>query len=858
MRKQFTQISQQIGSLGELLRNYIDGYVITSTVAKKFSKSHKSNHENHDHDFSLKEVLKFLKTHSSKRDIQKNENRLFVLAGLINSFLIERHFALKEERETRSVYSGTMEEATKNVIGLSNFVSSFGVILHERTIAGKKDSEIKRVMDTEPNEMKDSDTDFELYKLPLSKSEQDHKADEIKRENDAVAKANSQEDQLSDDKPSTLEKELEHDPVIQQEKKIAQKKEIEDLNKIHHRVRLVGGDSSLNSEGEGSEEVEEIVSTSELERRREKKIERDEEHFAHETKEIQDQDSEVLVHESDHRSEDLEHRTSKIQNHLEASVVNDLDHQSSMKNTQNQGNSSSEQIDLATVDNSSPVVNRNQDFDHAQSGIIEQELDMSQNNSSHINQLDNLQSETNLSPKADETEIQLDHSLSNRQNEHNPSAYQSQAQLSQNQLHENEKLSHAHSERQSELASTKNNSIKQNSQLPIEESQSQSQLMQVSDLENDHQSIQISDMDEDLRNASSEKNSFNNEELNSLKYSMSQRSKSMALVDNQDLSEINTRNESLSRHSEPQELKSSSQNYKNSRKAKNQSVKNMGDISTQFEKQEKRFKELEKHNYPKVDRVDDDMLRNKAPHSNFTMEHVPLSLTGSLKKFESSPDTEPTYKTLNQMTSVPFQEMKEGILNNKEYQSTKNKSVNNQALERNPQIPESHDNFANSVSLETEDHPGDRRLLLKNYIKEKKNRRNRGSIYNTRKSFLPTAPNVDYMRHVIQPVNSPMSLAASREFRRKKSKIRSQERTFQPIQYAKKGYMPKTILDFGNQMIESQNQNMFGKNRQYNSSVQNRKISNSRKLGIQRINENQEFSVYGKKKWANLGKIPLV
>lgn len=80
----------------------------------------------------------------------------------------------------------------------------------------------------------------------------------------------------------------------------------------------------------------------------------------------------------------------------------------------------------------------------------------------------------------------------------------------------------------------------------------------------------------------------------------------------------------------------------------------------ELDKEEARLKKLEKLGYPKVEKID---LEVKKPLNAYGL-HA-MSLTSSVKKFDGNPDANNAYKTLNEIMSTPFQEMKD------EYQQTK-------------------------------------------------------------------------------------------------------------------------------------------------------------------------------------------
>ena len=847
MELQLSQIKGQIASLARLLRNYIDGHVITAKVAKQFVSQSGSTQTGNHGDFSLNEVLEFLKDHSAERDIQKSEERLFMMAGMINSFLIERHFALKENRQTRLVYMGAggegLESVTKNVIGLSNFVASFGGILRQRTVKGKPDGSIKRVMDTETNEIRDSDTDFDLYKLPATKAEQDKIVEDLRLENVKAAQMNTGQGKSND--PVDLENELTHDPAIKKAELSARHKEIAELASEQHRVRLVGGETSLNSDPENLEDIDQVLSASELQKKRQKTIERDQKRFReHEitSNHSVDQDSDLLLHEASHlRSA----KTNQLIN--EAQSINtrhsmDQELEGSQVNSSMNGSSPSD-INLASETDSLPLRDDNQDILHAQTGAFESVMNESAVNHAQSGNVltnqsqqlshDHLQnSDHNLDTQiSHHSEIHLSHS--NSQNSHIDLSPNSQELGSTRQELAN--LSANSQELHSNQHDPTSHPIEQNSQSLSHSSHSNIQLDLTenrSSLSNFNHSQHFSETEADLRSVKKHKLSLNNEELDELKMNISSRSGENNSNTSQNLSNHSVHGDD---HSE----------------SGNRSTASMTD---DFEREEQRFKDLASKGYPLVEKVDDDSLSGQKGHPNELLQHQQLGLTDALRRFDTSPESGDTYKTLNQLTSVPFQEMKEGILNNREFQKAdqvtgkQNSGLEGQDLAANA-------DFAGTVRLEQGDHPEDRQLTLTEYLKRKHHHKRYGSIYNTRHTFLPS--NVEGVK-------------ASKDFKRgmktRKHAIGSKSHKnwantaakglFEPVQYAKHNgsYISKEILR-GTQrnMPSNKTGDHLTKRSSSAQSVMNRKFmkegSDTRKKG---------FSVYGKKKWANLGRIPLV
>lgn len=870
MELQLSQIKGQIASLARLLRNYIDGHVITAKVAKQFVSQPGNTKTGTHGDFSLNEVLEFLRDHSAKRDIQKSEERLFMMAGMINSFLIERHFALKENRQTRLIYMGAggqgLESVTKNVIGLSNFVASFGGILRQRTVKGKPDGSIKRVMDTEANEMRDSDADFDLYKLPVTKVEQDKIVEKVRLENVNAAKMNAGQGKSND--PVDLENELTHDPAIKKAELSARHKEIAELASQQHRVRLVGGETSLNSDPENLEEVDQVLSASELQKKRQKTIERDQKRFReHDTtlNHSKDQDSDLLLHETSHLRSAI---TDQLINEAESintrhSIDQELEG-SQVKSSMN--GSSPSDINLASETDSLPLRDDNQDILHAQTGAFETVM-----NESAVSHTQSGKVLTNQSQQLSHDHLQISgQNLDTEISHHSDN----------NILHSNSDNSHINlSPNSQELGSTRqelinlsansqelhsdqydptSNPLKQNSQSLSQSSQSNIQLdlgENRSSLSNFNHSENPSETEADLRSVKQHKLSLNNEELDELKMNISSRSGENN--SNYDMEASNTSNDhsqyksAINTSNMSQNLQNQSVHEDDHSESGNRSTASMTD---DFEREEQRFKDLASKGYPLVEKVDDDLLSSQKGHPNELLQHQQLGLTDALRRFDTSPESGDTYKTLNQLTSVPFQEMKEGILNNKDFQKA-NQVTGKQSSGLEGQDLGAKGNFAETVRLEQGDHPEDRQLTLKDYLTEKHHHNRYGSIYNTRHTFLPSSgEGVKASKNFNRGIKSRKHAAGSNLHQNGAN--RAVRGLFEPVQYAKHNgsYMPNQILRGAQRNMPLNKTGEHLKKR--SSSAQNvmsqkfmRGGSDTRKKG---------FSVYGKKKWANMGRIPLV
>ena len=299
----FKKIRRKLIQINKLMKNYIDNYVVTEKISTDFVRymAEKNQQKAEQDDFSLSEILDFLGETSGTRDIQKHEQDLFVMCGMINSFLLDKQFALKEDNVASGYYEGTqgesLEETSKISIGLSNFVANFGKILRKRTVKGKKDSEIKRVMDTEPARV--DDTDFDLYKIPFKKNGEVSGTEEsnsalLDSSNPQLGKANDHsksepsthnETVISSIGESSISKNLDNE--IQQ---LAEKEEndfhkIEDDSAESHLVKLVNGSEDISEHSNDStssdqdESMEMIQTKSQLAEAHEEKLEKNKEFF---------------------------------------------------------------------------------------------------------------------------------------------------------------------------------------------------------------------------------------------------------------------------------------------------------------------------------------------------------------------------------------------------------------------------------------------------------------------------------------------------------------------------------------------------------------------------------------------------
>ena len=307
----FKKIRRKLIQINKLLKNYIDNYVVTQKVSTGFIKFRAEQHgdKGDEDDFSLTMILDYLNGHSSDRDIQKHEQDLFVMCGLMNSFLLDKQFTLKEDRVASGYYEGTEGESLENTskisIGLTNFIGNFGKILNQRVVKDKSNSEIKRVMDTEP--ISHNDTDYQLYKMPfikngqvLTTTEEDNAgvvvqghSQVVRTEQHIHLQSGSHSDGHSMDSAEDL-KAKKNSPINDsldkelQELGQMQKNQAATQNESHsssdeHEVKLVDDespDASSNSNSSDNQEtVDEMETQSEIIKDHDQDLEKDKQHF---------------------------------------------------------------------------------------------------------------------------------------------------------------------------------------------------------------------------------------------------------------------------------------------------------------------------------------------------------------------------------------------------------------------------------------------------------------------------------------------------------------------------------------------------------------------------------------------------
>jgi hypothetical protein len=301
----FKKVRRKLIQINKLMKNYIDNYVVTEKISTDFMKymAEKNQDKAQEEDFSLTEILDFLKDSSSTRDIQKHEQDLFVMCGLLNSYLLDKQFTLSDDKVASGYYEGTegesLEQTSKNSIGLSNFIANFGKILRSRIIAGKPDHEIKRVMDTQPVEV--NDTDFELYKIPFKNDNQQPLTNGEMANTSLINDLNKSEQtvkrpldaMLDEAHPDSINLDQDMDDLINIEQE-------EEKNKIidqhqDNTVQLVNDDqSSVSNESDTDDDFEPTLSKEELEEKHKEKLEKNEEMFEKFDEEVNQHDNQEL------------------------------------------------------------------------------------------------------------------------------------------------------------------------------------------------------------------------------------------------------------------------------------------------------------------------------------------------------------------------------------------------------------------------------------------------------------------------------------------------------------------------------------------------------------------------------------
>jgi hypothetical protein len=186
-------------------------------------------------------------------------------------------------------YQGTegesLEQTSKNSIGLSNFIANFGKILRKRVISGKPEGEIKRVMDTEPVQI--NDTDFDLYKIPFKQEPQGAVTNGELTNSGLIDDLNKSEKTLKRPLDVMEGNTTESQNLDQDLDELMNVEKEQVVNKPVNTVQLVNDDqSNFSDDTDKSDEFEPILSKEELQEEHQKKLEKNEQMFEEFDKEI--------------------------------------------------------------------------------------------------------------------------------------------------------------------------------------------------------------------------------------------------------------------------------------------------------------------------------------------------------------------------------------------------------------------------------------------------------------------------------------------------------------------------------------------------------------------------------------------
>ena len=583
LKNSFDNLALEVNVISKLMKGYIDSEIITEKIAIRFMKfmadKGKSSEAHQSNDISLTEVLDFFDSVGDLREIKIDELKVFKNAEMLNSFLLDKHFEMKEDKAAEEYYSvgdgkESLEESVRTAIGLSNFISSFGKILDKRTLKGKDDSEIKRVMDTEEDDRDSGNIDFELYQLPVSKDEQAELVNDARKveHNDVVE--NGVIVDTSVDK---------HDHAKTIQEKIMQLDS--GMNPLH--ANLLNDDGNIEERGskehldlddDQHENIDVLPDRQDLVNQHQEQILHDKARFADEQK---------ISYKLDENIKKANQRKMKVITQSPATEI-----------------SLNDQGEEMTINDSHPIDKE-----------ITTELD-----GSHIN--------TGMedSLHIDSVSLTDNQSLIN----HSP--------LSEHQAQ---------------------NSVDIQSSVSVDHSPIQTEIHNNSIQLEEHHDNEPS-MDTSLNNHSEVTDSVSevimDGEADNSPDHYQQKGKLYTKDDVKQMLE-NTDSYHISR--EPNaELNMEDDEEDNTKLVAE-------------EQDEKRLKNLEKMGYPKVEQVD---LQPYNDMNSFGI--TKMSLTSSIKKFDGDAEAHTAYKTLNKLMSVPFQEMKEGILNNPEYVPSDNSNYN--------------------------------------------------------------------------------------------------------------------------------------------------------------------------------------
>ena len=451
--EKFKQIRRKLIEINKLIKNYIDNYVVTEEVSTGFMlyMAEKNKSKAQEDDFSLTEILEYLKENSSKRDIQKHEQDLFVMCDMLNSFLLDKHFTLSDDKVASGYYAGTpgesLEQTSKNSIGLSNFVANFGKVLHERIIKGKPETEIKRVMDTEP--VDHNDTDFEMYQIPFKKDKNDVIIQGITENSSLLGVLDNQDKQITPHENKSVKSststqntqtpgELQNlhvldedlDQLVSKEQEDVRVKEHEIAQDNMHKVELVNDNQDDQfDEMDNDDDFEAMPTKKELEEEHQKKLEKNEKMFEGFDKEIQENQinhEASPVHETSPVHDDFDHHQSEI----DAVQIQDNESNQDIHNEENQVSPDQSlhhenPLDTQNTINSSEILDNLDQSDTNENQLNdENNLDETQSHISENQLIDETQSHLSENQLIDEGETNVDNKnsrkLTNKFNKINP------------------------------------------------------------------------------------------------------------------------------------------------------------------------------------------------------------------------------------------------------------------------------------------------------------------------------------------------------------------------------------------------------------------------------------------------------
>ena len=648
----FRSLSKEVKHMNHLVKQYIDSEIITEKVALGFMKEESEKGESGRHpngDISLTEVLDYLDENSSTREIKKHEKRVFSNAEMENAFLLDTHFKLKGHERAGILYSGSgLEKSIKDAIGLSNFVSSFGKILDKRVIKGKPDEEIKRVMDTQVDEDLPDDVDFELYQLPLSKRKQDMDAEEekLKQHNDIVKdgeivdgshlarRHHNHDEEMTKRLGKTIN--MQHGNHIIHEQASHVSHEVMDLHSDHNNSPQ-SLSKDMYSENMHDEDLHDQTSQSNISQEHEK---------------MQTQSEILGLKHNDHHSEKSPNdEVESDHNQSQDQSVDNIEVETPAKFVDKNGEGGQTvQVDNDPIDRRTEIVDQKKNLlshklTYERKRNAYRKLKKKNKRRKLLNETPESSAETSLE-SMDANEIdqgmeasQLEDSNHNHYDrlstnlEASPPLSEIQDDTSQpSEIDKEDHTSTIHDETQdTQHVSEKDPSLEAEPPKKIATDPSEISVSNI-----DHINEMNQDVDEDDV-------SPDHYHLRGKPYTK------------HDVAQVNQEADKYRRET-PLDLAEDREKRK----------KDDDSEMDSREREEAKLKKLEKLGYPKVERID---THFDNPFNAYGIKR--MDLTGSVKKFDGTPDLQDTYHTLNKMFSLPYQDMKAALLENKEFQGGK-------------------------------------------------------------------------------------------------------------------------------------------------------------------------------------------